>query len=148
MIARYLTEAFEKNDLCGILDAIRFAMQAQNVQELAEITGMRRDGLYKTFGRAKKDPQLSRVLNLFEGMDVRIVVKPLPPREKPPRPKLGRPRSWTPADDAQLLTLLASGLDRPSIARKLKRSVRAIENRKSRLNQGRLVEPGPKAKGK
>jgi len=92
-IARYLTEAFEKNDLCGILDAIKFVMQAQNVQELAEITGMRRDGLYKTFGKAKKDPQLSRVLNLFEGMDVRIVVKPLQTREKPPRPKLGRPRS-------------------------------------------------------
>ena len=93
VIARYLTEAFEKNDFCGILDAIRFVMQAQNVKELAEITGMRREGLYKTFGRAKKDPQLSRVLNLFEGMDVRIVVNPLPPREKPPRPKLGRPRS-------------------------------------------------------
>src|SRR4029077_302144 len=91
VIARYLTEAFEKNDLCGILDAIRFVMQAQNVKELAEITGMRREGLYRTFGR--RDPQLSRLLNLFEGLDVRIVVKPLPPSEKPPRPKLGRPRS-------------------------------------------------------
>jgi len=91
-IARYLTEAFEKNDLCGILDAIRFVMQAQNVTELAEITGMRREGLYKTFSR-KKDPQLSRILSLFEGMDVRIAVKPLPARAKPPRPKLGRPRS-------------------------------------------------------
>jgi probable addiction module antidote protein len=92
VIARYLTEAFEKNDLCGILDAIRFVMQAQNVTELAEITGMRREGLYKTFSR-KKDPQLSRILSLFEGMDVRIVVKPLPARAKPPRPTLGRPRS-------------------------------------------------------
>jgi hypothetical protein len=62
-----------------------------------------------------------------------------------PRPT-GRP--WTPADDAQLLTLLASGLDRLSIARKLKRSVHAIANRKSHLNHGRLVEPWLKAKGK
>jgi len=92
-IAAYLTEAFEKSDLDGIFDAISFVMQAQNVTELAEVTGMRRDGLYKTFGSNKKDPNFSRVLNLFEGMDVRIVVKPLPPREKPPRPKLGRPRS-------------------------------------------------------
>ena len=92
VIARYLTEAFEKNDLCGILDAIRFVMQAQNVTELADITGMRREGLYRTFSR-KKDPQLSRILRLFEGMDVRIAVKPLPARAKPPRPKLGRPRS-------------------------------------------------------
>ncbi len=62
-----------------------------------------------------------------------------------PRPT-GRP--WTPADDAQLLTLLASCLDRPSIARKLKRSVHAITSRKSHLIKGRLVEPGLKAKGK
>jgi probable addiction module antidote protein len=92
-IATYLNDAFEKSDLDGILDAIKFVMQAQNVKELAEVTGMRRDGLYKTFGRIKKDPQLSRVLRLFEGLDVRIVVEPMPPRGKPPRPKLGRPRS-------------------------------------------------------
>ena len=92
-IADYLTEAFEKNDFDGILDAIRSVMQAQNVKELAEVTGMRRDGLYKTFGSTKKDPQLSRVLNLFDGMSVRILVKALPPRTNLPRPKLGRPLS-------------------------------------------------------
>jgi hypothetical protein len=43
-----------------------------------------------------------------------------------PRPT-GRP--WTPAEDEQLLALLASGLDRPSIAQKLKRSVHAITSR-------------------
>jgi probable addiction module antidote protein len=91
-IAEYLTEAFEKSDIGGILDAIKAVMQAQNVKELAEVTGMRRDGLYKTFGR-KKDPQLSRLLGLFDGLDIRIVIKPLPAREKPPRPKLGRPLS-------------------------------------------------------
>jgi hypothetical protein len=44
-------------------------------------------------------------------------------------------RPWTPADDAQLLALLASGLDGPSIAGKLQRSVHAIANRKSNLKQ-------------
>ena len=92
-IAEYLTEAFEKSELSGILDAIKSVMQAQNVKQLAEITGMRRDGLYKTFGSNKKDPQLSRVLSLFAGLDVRLVVEALPKREKPPRPKLGRPLS-------------------------------------------------------
>jgi hypothetical protein len=55
--------------------------------------------------------------------------------------KLGpRPASqhWTPEEDAQLLALLASGLDRPSIARK--RTVHAIANRKARLNQCRPLE--------
>src|ERR1035437_5018524 len=91
-IAEYLTEAFEKNDFGGILAAMKFVMQAQNVKALAEAAGMRRDGLYKTFG-AKKDPQLSRMLGLFVGLNVRIVVKALPVREGPPRPKLGRPLS-------------------------------------------------------
>ena len=91
-IAKYLTEIFEKNELGGILEAIKFALQAQNVKALAESTGLRRDGLYKTFD-GRKDPQLSRILRLFEGMDVRILVKPLPASERPPRPKLGRPLS-------------------------------------------------------
>jgi hypothetical protein len=30
-------------------------MKAQNVNELAEISGMRRDGLYKTFGRHARE---------------------------------------------------------------------------------------------
>jgi probable addiction module antidote protein len=91
-IAEYLTEAFEKNDLGIILNAIKAVLQAQNVKALSEATGMRRDGLYKTFG-GKKDPQLGRILGLFEGLDVRIIVRPLPAKEKPPRPKLGRPLS-------------------------------------------------------
>jgi hypothetical protein len=62
-----------------------------------------------------------------------------------PRPAGQR---WTPAEDAQLLTLLDSKMDRPSIARKLKRTVSAIAKRRSILNQRGLVESGLKAKGK
>src|SRR6476659_8592406 len=49
--------------------------------------------------------------------------------------KLGRPTGppWTPAEDEQLLAVLASGLDRPSIAQKLKRSVHAIASRERGL---------------
>jgi hypothetical protein len=43
-----------------------------------------------------------------------------------PRPN-GRP--WTPAEDAQLLALLNSKMDRPSTARMLKRTVVAITTR-------------------
>jgi probable addiction module antidote protein len=89
-IAAYLTEVFEKNDFGSILEALKFIMRAQNVKALAEATGMRRDGLYKTF-TGKKDPQLSRVLGLFQGLNVRIVVKPLPAKPKSQPPKLGRP---------------------------------------------------------
>jgi probable addiction module antidote protein len=94
-IAEYLTEAFEKNDLDGILDAIKSVMKAQNVKALSEAIGIRRDGLYKTFGGTGglRDPQLSRLLRLFEGLQVQITIKPLPAQNRPPRPKLGRPRS-------------------------------------------------------
>jgi probable addiction module antidote protein len=93
-IASYLTDAFEKNDLGVILKAIQSVMRAQNVQELSEITGLRRDNLYRTF-RGAADPLLSRVLTLLAGLDVRIVLYPLEPRNKPPRPKSGRPTSST-----------------------------------------------------
>jgi probable addiction module antidote protein len=89
-IAAYLTEMFDKNHIPGILDAINFVMRSQNVKALAEHTGMRRDGLYKTFGG---DPRLSKVLALFEGLNVQIIVKPLPVKQRPPRPALGRPLS-------------------------------------------------------
>ena len=57
-----------------------------------------------------------------------------------PRPK-GQP--WTPAEDAQLLALLDSKMDRALIARKLKRTVAAIG---TRLNKRRLAKLGLKAK--
>jgi len=89
-IAQYLNEAFATNDLGAILRAISTVMRAQNVLALAEAAGLRRDRLYKSFG-GKIDPQLGRVIALFAAMDVQLVVNPLPPKKKPPRPKLGRP---------------------------------------------------------
>jgi hypothetical protein len=56
----------------------------------------------------------------------------------------GRP--WIPAEDAQLLALLDSKMDRPSIARKLKRTVSAIAKRRDILNKRWLVEIGLRAK--
>jgi hypothetical protein len=47
-----------------------------------------------------------------------------------PRP-LGRP--WTPADDEQLLALIASKTESVLIARKLKRTMAAIRKRKTVL---------------
>ena len=55
---------------------------------------------------------------------------------------------WKPVEDAQLLARLDSKMDRPSIARKLKRTVSAIAKRRSILKKRRLVELGLKAKGK
>lgn len=91
-IAEFLSLAFENNAAHDVVHALKLILQTQNVKALAEISGMRRDGLYKTFN-GKKDPQLSRILKLFDALDLRIVVTAAAPKPKPPRPKLGRPRS-------------------------------------------------------
>ena len=59
-----------------------------------------------------------------------------------------RPASqpWTDADDAQLLALLESKMDRIVIARRLKRTVLAIGQRNSVLKKRRLVERGAEGK--
>ena len=50
-------------------------------------------------------------------------------------------RSWTLAEDAQLLNLLSSRMDKILIARKLKRTVLAITKRKSVLKTQRMIAP-------
>lgn len=47
-IAEYLAEAFHTKDLGAVVLAINTVMRAQNVQQLAAATGLRRDRLYKT----------------------------------------------------------------------------------------------------
>jgi probable addiction module antidote protein len=91
-IAKHLTDAFATNNLSLVVAAINTVMRAQNVLALAEATGLRRDLLYKTFG-GEVNPQLGRVMELFAGLDVQLIVKPVRPKPKPPRPKLGRPLS-------------------------------------------------------
>jgi probable addiction module antidote protein len=89
-IAHHLTDAFAQNELGAISTALKQVLRAQNVQALARETGLRRDRLYRTFG-GTIDPQLGRVLKLLEGLNVRLTVVPMPPKQKLPRPKLGRP---------------------------------------------------------
>ena len=90
-IAAHLSGAFAENDLAAIMAAINRVMLAQNVKALARESGLRREGLYRTFG-GEIDPLLSRVLALFDALGVRITIEALPSRKIPPRPKLGRPR--------------------------------------------------------
>ena len=89
-IADLLTKAFDSNDLGEILAALKTVLRAQNVKALAENGGIRRDGIYRTFD-GTADPKLSSILKLLAAMNVQLVVKPLPTKAQPPRPKLGRP---------------------------------------------------------
>jgi probable addiction module antidote protein len=98
-IAAHLNRAFATDDFAAILKAINEVLRAQNVSALARATGLRRDRLYKTFG-GDIDPDFSRVLELLEGFDVQVTIKPREvKRPKPPLPKLGRPRKHATSGD-------------------------------------------------
>ena len=92
LIACFLSRALETDDLPTILGAFRDALRAQNVSAVARATGLRRDRLYKTFD-GESEPDFARVLKLLEGLDVQLTVtERTVTRQKPPLPKLGRPR--------------------------------------------------------
>jgi len=96
-IAGYLTELLKKNDLAILVRAIGNVMRAQNVKALSEETGLRRENLYRMFA-GHRDPTLGNTMKVLASLGVQLAVKPRTPMKvKPPRPKLGRPRS-KPAD--------------------------------------------------
>ncbi len=96
-IAEYLTEILMKNNLPVLVQAIGNVMRAQNVKALSEETGLRRENLYRMFA-GHRDPSLGNTMKILASFGVQLTVEPLTSiKVKPPRPKLGRPRS-TPAD--------------------------------------------------
>ena len=96
-IAGYLTELLKKNDLAILVRAIGNVMRAQNVKALSEETGLRRENLYRMFAGGR-DPTLGNTMKILASLGVQLAVKPRTSMKvKPPRPKLGRPRS-KPAD--------------------------------------------------
>ena len=92
-VAEYLNKAFAKNDLQTILRALKFVMRAQNVKALAEVTGMARETLYRSFS-GEAYPPFDRVLGLLAGLGVGLVAQPLPKRTKPLMAKKRSRKSW------------------------------------------------------
>ena len=91
-IATRLSQAFAFDDPTDTIRELSTVVKSQNVTSLARELGIMRTTVYKTFG-GTVDPQLSRVLSLFETFRVRLEVVPsTEPKARPPRPKLGRPR--------------------------------------------------------
>ena len=93
-IASYLTEKMKENDFDAARTGLSLVMQAQNVQMLARDAGLRRDTLYRTFG-GRIDPQLSRILRLFDALNVQARVVRADPSEVQSAP------SWTALDASE-----------------------------------------------
>jgi probable addiction module antidote protein len=92
-IAAYLTETLKKNDFAVLVRAIGTVMRAQNVKALSEETGLRRENLYRMFA-GHRDPTLGNTMKILASFGVQLAVKPRTSiKIRPPRPKLGRPRS-------------------------------------------------------
>src|SRR6266581_196102 len=92
-IAEYLTELLKKNDLAVLVRAIGKVMRAQNVLALSEETGLRRENLYRMFA-GHRDPKLGNTMKVLASLGVQFAIKRRPwTKPKPPRPKLGRPKS-------------------------------------------------------
>jgi probable addiction module antidote protein len=93
LISEFLNEALASDDLAVLVGAISAVMRTQNVVALSEETGLRRENLYRMF-EGDRDPRLGNTMKVLASFGVQFAVKPRTSiKVKPPRPKLGRPRS-------------------------------------------------------
>ena len=74
LIARFLSSAFETDDLLTILGALRDTLRVHNVSAVSRATGLQRPALYKTFD-GTIEPDFARILKLLEGFGVQLTVK-------------------------------------------------------------------------
>lgn len=72
MIVGYLTLALEDPDPGLFFDALGDAMRAKGVTNIAEVTGLAREGLYRTFNKGKK-PQFETVLKIMRALGLTLV---------------------------------------------------------------------------
>ena len=93
VIAEYLNKAIASEDFAVLIRAIGMIIRAQNVFALSEETGLRRENLYRMFA-GDRDPTLGNTMKILASLGVQLAFKPRTSiKVKPPRPKLGRPRS-------------------------------------------------------
>jgi probable addiction module antidote protein len=93
LISKYLNDALASDDVAVFALAVGTMMRHQNVVALSEETGLRRENLYRMFA-GDRDPTVGNLMKMLASFGVQLVVKRRASmKEKPPRPKLGRPRS-------------------------------------------------------
>ena len=95
LISTYLNEALASDNVTVFAVAVGRVMRDQNVVALAEETGLRRENLYRMF-TGSRDPTLGNTMRMLAALGVRFVVEARTSINlKPPRAKLGRPKSKT-----------------------------------------------------
>ena len=74
-IAEYLNVALATDDTAVIVKAIGDMLRTQGVARISEKSGLRREGLYRSF-EGHRVPGFDTVLRVLLALDVRIVTKP------------------------------------------------------------------------
>jgi probable addiction module antidote protein len=74
-IAEYLQIAAEDDDPAFMAHALGVAARAHGMQQLAQATGITREGLYKAFGE-KGNPTLATLMAVAKALDLRLTFAP------------------------------------------------------------------------
>jgi probable addiction module antidote protein len=75
MIAKYLNVALASDDAAVIVKAIGDMLRAHGIARVSTKTGLRREGLYRSF-KGHIVPGFDTVLKALLALDVRLVTKP------------------------------------------------------------------------
>jgi probable addiction module antidote protein len=75
MIAEYLNVALATNDAAVIVEAIGDMLRAQGIARVSKKTGLRREGLYRSFS-GHFGPGFDTVLKVLVDIDFVLVTKP------------------------------------------------------------------------
>jgi probable addiction module antidote protein len=75
MIAKYLNVALASDDAAVIVKAIGDMLRAHGIARVSTKTGLRREGLYRSF-KGHMAPGFDTVLKALLALDVRLVTKP------------------------------------------------------------------------
>ena len=75
-IAKYLNAALSTGDAVTITIAIGDMVRAQGVSRVSRRTGLRREGLYKSF-RGHVSPLFGSVIDVLLALDLQLVAKPV-----------------------------------------------------------------------
>jgi probable addiction module antidote protein len=80
-IAAYLTEAFETNDPGYICTALDTVARAKGISDVAKVTGLSRESLYKTFKETAR-PEFDTVRKVMRSLGVKLVAEPIEEGQK------------------------------------------------------------------
>ena len=89
-IVAFINASFETADIKQISRAIGAAMKLYSVTELAEMSDLKRESLYRAFGGGTKNANFTTVLNVLNAMGFRFRIEPRTGIRIPRRSRLAR----------------------------------------------------------